>query len=106
LYSAASSLARSADSKARQVSGRQSVILHWREVTNAFTEAESILAISLDRNGDSIHRGDPINDGESMFRGEMTIACGHRNGLVAGEFLDLFDRCAGHCEPRAKRVAV
>lgn len=67
------------------------MILHWREITNAFTETESILAISLHRNGDSIHRGDPINDGKSMFRGEMTIACEHRNGLVAGEFLNFLD---------------
>jgi hypothetical protein len=32
LYGAASSLAHSADSKVRQFSGRQSVILHWREI--------------------------------------------------------------------------
>ncbi len=61
------------------------------KIANAVTETESLLAISLDRNGDSIHRGDPIKDGKSMFRGEMTIACGHRNGLVAAEFLNFLD---------------
>ncbi len=67
-----------------------------RQIANALTETESISAGSLDRHKDSIHRGDPINDGKPMLRGEMTVAGRHRDRFVAGEFLDLFDRCSGH----------
>jgi hypothetical protein len=36
----------------------------------------------------------------------MAVARGHRDGLMACEFLDLFDRCAGHCQPGAKGVSI
>ena len=38
-------------------------------LTAWLTETESISAGSLDRHWDSIHRGDPINDGKPMLRG-------------------------------------
>jgi len=41
-----------------------------------------------------------------MLWGEMAVARRHRDRLVAGEFLDLFDGCSGHCQPGAKRVPV
>ena len=77
-----------------------------RVIVNALTETESISAGSLDRNGDSIHRGDTIDYRQPMFWRQMAIASGHRNCLVAGEFLDLFDRCAGHGQPGAECVPV
>lgn len=36
----------------------------------------------------------------------MTVSGRHCDRLVSGEFLNLFDRRAGHCQPRAERVAI
>ena len=47
-----------------------------------------------------------INDGKPMLWREMAVACGHRNCLVAGEFLNFLNRRPCHCKPRAERVPV
>lgn len=36
----------------------------------------------------------------------MAITCRHRDRLVARRFLNFFDGCAGHCQPRAESVPV
>ena len=39
----------------------------------------------------STRRGNPIDNGEPVFRREMAVARGHRDRLVTGEFLDVSD---------------
>lgn len=50
--------------------------------------------------------GDSLYDRQPVSRGQVTIAGCHRNRLVTRRFLNLFDRCASHCQPRAERVPV
>jgi len=70
---------------------------HWPLISaSALTEPKSIPAGSLDRRKDSTHSGDRIDHGKPMLRREMAVASRHRDRLVAGQFLDLFDRCSGH----------
>ena len=45
----------------------------------------------LDMRLGTVDRRDAIDDGKPVLRREMAVARRHRDRLVAGEFLDLFD---------------
>ena len=54
----------------------------------------------------STHSGDAIDHGKPVLRREMAVARGHRDGLMACELLDLFNRCSSHGKPGTECVPV
>ena len=43
--------------------------------------------------------GDPFNHAQLVAGQEVCISSTHCDGLVTGQFLDLFDRCSFHGQP-------